>query len=104
MAGHRCRVAEAKIDVLVAVHVANMRPARFGYVERRAPGPRQHPRHRHAEGKASTRLRVEPARRAVELIETLLLLVQRVSRVQRRSAWQPRQPASRECNGAPLAL
>ncbi len=47
MAGHRARVAEAEVDVFVAVDVAETRAACFVGEDREAAGPPHHPRHGH---------------------------------------------------------
>jgi hypothetical protein len=44
---HRRGVAEAEVDVLVPVHVAEARSLRVGREDREAAGPADHPRHRH---------------------------------------------------------
>ena len=48
MAAHRARVAEAEVDVLVAVDVGEAAPARLGDEEREPAGPLGHPVHRDA--------------------------------------------------------
>ena len=48
VAGHRARVAEAEVDVLVSVDVDEARALRLGDEEREAAGPLRHPVHRDA--------------------------------------------------------
>jgi hypothetical protein len=47
MTGHRARVAEAQVRVLVPVDVHDPRAARLGQVDREAARPLRHPGHRH---------------------------------------------------------
>ena len=67
VAGHRARVAEREVDVLVAVDVGEVGAARLGVEERIAADPLRHPRHRDAEDLGAARLlgELERARRAL---------------------------------------
>ncbi len=77
MTGHRAGVAEAEVDVVVAVDAANVGARRRFGVERERPGPLDHPGHRDAleEGRtglarggppsADARSRSEPAPSAI---------------------------------------
>jgi hypothetical protein len=48
VARHRSRVAEAEVDVVVAVDIAEARALRLGGEDREAARPADHPRHRDA--------------------------------------------------------
>ena len=67
--GHRARVAEREVDVLVAVDVDDAGAARLGVEERIAADPLRHPRHRHAEDLHLARLLGERARARRALAE-----------------------------------
>ena len=63
--GHRTGVAEAEVDVLVAVDVDDARALRLGQEERVRAGPAHHPRHRDAAQQRSPGpLRERPRTRA----------------------------------------
>ena len=55
MSGHRTGVAEAEVDVLVAVDIDDARALRLGQEERVRAGPAHHPRHRYAAQQRSAR-------------------------------------------------
>ena len=62
MAGHRARVAQAEVDVLVPVDVAEPRPGRLLDEDRERARPLGHPVHRDAgEERAAARARTAPA-------------------------------------------
>ena len=59
VAGHRAGVAEAEVDVLVAVDVGEARALGLGREDREAAGPAHHPVHRHAAEQRVLRLLAE---------------------------------------------
>ena len=67
--GHRPRVAEREVDVLVAVDVGDACAVRLGVEERIAADPLRHPGHRHAEDLHAARLLGERARARRALAE-----------------------------------
>ncbi len=73
VAAHRTRVAEAEVDVLVAVDVGEAAPARVGDEEREPAGPLGHPVHRHSGQEVVLRSLCQRARPWVLAREALLL-------------------------------
>jgi hypothetical protein len=73
MAGHRAGVAQAQVDVLVAVHVAKASAARLGGEHRIAARPAHHPVHLHATEQRALRPLDEPVRARVLGAESLEL-------------------------------
>ena len=69
VAGHRARVAEREVDVLVAVDVDDAGAVRLRVEERIAAHPLRHPGHRHAEDLHRPRLLGERARARRALAE-----------------------------------
>ena len=71
---HRPGVTEAQVQVAVAVDVREMRSRRFPHEDREAPGPPDHPVHRHAAEQAPLRPFEELPRPGVLGGEPVLLL------------------------------
>ena len=76
VAGHRARVAEAEVDVLVAVDVDDPRSSRLLDEHGEVPGPARHPAHRDAEQERGAgalaqleRARMAPAKRLGLVLE-----------------------------------
>jgi hypothetical protein len=79
VAGHRPGVAEAEVDVLVAVDVGERGAGRRGREHRMGASPLAHPRHRDAGEQRALRLIEELARAAMGGGETLLLSAEEVA-------------------------
>ena len=73
VAGHRAGVAEAQVDVLVAVDVGEAGAGRPRDEDRERARPLDHPVHRHAGRAATAGALVELLRARVQLAEALLL-------------------------------
>jgi hypothetical protein len=56
VAGHGAGVAEAEVDVLMPIDVAEARALGLGGEHREAAGPADHPVHRHAAEQVAARL------------------------------------------------
>ena len=100
--GHRARVAEAEVDVLEPVDVAEARALRLDREHREAAGPADHPVHRHAGEQRRLRLlrervraRMLPLEARELVVEQLLELTVLVSGV--RPAARSQTPASLWC-------
>ena len=46
--GHRACVAEAEVNVGIAIHIGEVRAFGFFHKDRKRPRPADHPQHRHA--------------------------------------------------------
>ena len=73
MPGHRAGIAQAEVDVGVAVHVGEVGARRLGHEHRVRAGPLRHPRHRHAGKERLLPLLKELPGARVLLDEALLL-------------------------------
>src|SRR5262245_56048136 len=79
MPRHGACVAEAEVDVLVAVDIYQTGPARLGHVDRIRRGPLGHPAHRHAAEEHRLRALPELARAGMGTAEASLLFLQQRS-------------------------
>ncbi len=73
MAGHRTGVAEAEVDVLVAVDIGEAGAVSLVEEERKGARPAGHPCHRHAAEQVGARVGGHLRRPRVQLDEALLL-------------------------------
>ncbi len=76
MPAHRAGVAEAEIDVGVAVDVGHLGAARRVDVDREAPRPARHPVHRHPGEEVRGGGVMDLARARVQVLEPLLLALE----------------------------
>jgi hypothetical protein len=74
--GHRAGVAEAEVDVLVAVNVDDPRSLRLLDEHGEPAGPARHPAHRHAEQERGARALAQLERTGVALAEGLDLVLE----------------------------
>src|SRR5262245_41618229 len=76
MSRHGTRVAEAEVDVLVAVDVDQPGPGRLGHVDRVRRGPLGHPAHRHPAEQHRLGAPPELARAGMRAAEAGLLVLE----------------------------
>ena len=93
VAGHRAGVAEAEVDVLVAVDVAEARALRLVREHREAAGPARHPVHGHAAEQRAPRLLRQGERARVLGAEALELAGHQI--IDSGHGWRLSQEAAR---------